>query len=1130
MKKIIYSLVMLVAVGGLFTSCIDNEEPLGVKELRYAKAEYIRALKDLAKANEAVAAAEADWKTAQADVERANAAYVTAQIQLTEAQAEGQRLKNEADSLKAAADRLQLEIDRALAEGKSAAELEKLQLENQKLASQVEVEIAKNNAKIEEIQNKQQVEAVKAQEALAIANANLQNTLDSIAAYAMLLSEDEGMVVIIATQTYLAALDAYNDALADYTEQVAQTYIDTYDSKYLSKDYLRNELEEAKADLEKAKEAKEKYLAVDGKAESWKAEIKDLEDQAKDLERAKTDVASEMAYAEARYRMCFEAFREKVQEITKEIIEKYMDVTVELEAEVELPNHNYFILDQFADYITPFTSAGILDFKYDSEANKLYLTVDADYEAVEGVIYSEVEPVGLKEIIETFRREKVIVDNEGMAQALADAQQAKKDADSIYFAHKAILEAGLFAYKPVSDAVTALNTANSNLTAAQAAYNKAKSDSAAAQAAALTKYKNDTTQAGKDYRQALKDADDAYDQAVADAKQKQIDDSTAIATACAEFAYDINYFFGTIGGGDMDTAKVFAAIKEYAEFISQYNTPQDTVFYYNGLDADNNPIVGQKAIQDLTLEDMTATGLLGKYAYTDNFTQSGTVGIPTDQIFAHVIRILVYDKPFNKSTDINADILEVYVDGSLKPLKDIAAAETDPNDPEYLAAVAEAEAARDAAKAQALTDYNKALADALTAYNKVLSEEHAKVADALSKLNAANAAVATAQTNLKKAKDEFYSIYDSFWGYNDGTHTVASYSAGTAFADPADSLTVVYTEKTFVDPDNIVKVNIFSETLMDENEELAIVLYNFDREGYTMTDYFNDPTKSYIFFNDKYNEFFDRFLTGAQLEFLSQYETNLATLDALEAAVNELEEAYLAKKAEVEAAMAEAMADLSELTGIPVEEIEEDPTLAMEMIYAAYSVGAPGYMFYDFVADFVDPVNGTYVYNNIGETMLWGEPYPVAGKILDVMKECMNEETFGDFATKYAFWRNAEHDIQGELNDLYHLIDALNDIYSAALEVEAPGSMAAAAGSHYNDVYDALVNYLDNQIEDLEWEVYELQKLVDTMDAGADYMTVAAELAEQKLQLAKDKLDVAKTNLDAAKAYYDEVVAKYLTK
>lgn len=153
-----------------------------------------------------------------------------------------------------------------------------------------------------------------------------------------------------------------------------------------------------------------------------------------------------------------------------------------------------------------------------------------------------------------------------------------------------------------------------------------------------------------------------------------VSDSIAIANAAADFAYDINFFFGTIGGGDMDTAKVFAAIKEYARFISQYNTPQDTIYYYNGLDADNNPIIAGKPIQDLTLNDMSPNGLLGRYAYTSNgINGMYGIGIPTDQIFAHVIRILVYDTPFNKSTDITQQSLKVYVNGRLTSLMYLAA-------------------------------------------------------------------------------------------------------------------------------------------------------------------------------------------------------------------------------------------------------------------------------------------------------------------------------------------------------------------------------------------------------------------------------------------------------------------------
>ena len=394
-------------------------------------------------------------------------------------------------------------------------------------------------------------------------------------------------------------------------------------------------------------------------------------------------------------------------------------------------------------------------------------------------------------------------------------------------------------------------------------------------------------------------------------------------------------------------------------------------------------------------------------------------------------------------------------------------------------------AAAPAADAAALEAYNDALADALEDYNDVVEAEHAKVADALSKLNAANAAVATAQTNLKNAKDEFYAIYDSFWGYNDGTHTVADYKAGTAFADPEDSLTVVYTEKTFVDPDNIVRVNIFSEELMAENEELAIALFNlgYTREpGLSMTDYFNDPTLSYIFYNDHYNEFFDRFLWDARLEFLSQYETNLATLDALEAAVNELCEAYEAKKAEIEAAEAEMKADVAELTGYPIEMLEADPSLAFAVLEQVVTVAAPGYFFEDFIDDFVDPLNGIYVYNNL-PTGLFGEPEPVGGKILEVLTECMNEETFGDFAKKYAEWRKAEKDIQGQINDLTKIVEKLDPLYTAALKLEIPEEMDAAAAANYDELYKALIEYLDGQIEDLEFEIYDLQKLVDTMEA-----------------------------------------------
>ena len=58
----------MTAAGSLFTSCIEQVEPEGIRNMRDAKADYIRSLKD-------VNAADAEYKRAEADVQRALARY-----------------------------------------------------------------------------------------------------------------------------------------------------------------------------------------------------------------------------------------------------------------------------------------------------------------------------------------------------------------------------------------------------------------------------------------------------------------------------------------------------------------------------------------------------------------------------------------------------------------------------------------------------------------------------------------------------------------------------------------------------------------------------------------------------------------------------------------------------------------------------------------------------------------------------------------------------------------------------------------------------------------------------------------------------------------------------------------------
>ena len=92
MKKIIYSLVIMIAAGSLFTSCIEQVEPLGIQDMRFAKAEYIRALKDLR-------AADAELQRALAAVELANARYRDAETANLNADTEYQKLLNEYQKL-----------------------------------------------------------------------------------------------------------------------------------------------------------------------------------------------------------------------------------------------------------------------------------------------------------------------------------------------------------------------------------------------------------------------------------------------------------------------------------------------------------------------------------------------------------------------------------------------------------------------------------------------------------------------------------------------------------------------------------------------------------------------------------------------------------------------------------------------------------------------------------------------------------------------------------------------------------------------------------------------------------------------------------------------------------------------
>lgn len=118
MRKVKYLVAALLLMGATttFTSCIDNDEPAGITDLRGAKAELIRA---------------------KAAVETARVAYVEAQTRWANAKAEGEEISNKMEELKYLKDQAQNEFDIA----KIQAELEIYQVKWEQLLYQNKINL-----------------------------------------------------------------------------------------------------------------------------------------------------------------------------------------------------------------------------------------------------------------------------------------------------------------------------------------------------------------------------------------------------------------------------------------------------------------------------------------------------------------------------------------------------------------------------------------------------------------------------------------------------------------------------------------------------------------------------------------------------------------------------------------------------------------------------------------------------------------------------------------------------------------------------------------------------------------------------------------------------------------------------
>ena len=271
MKKIIYSLVIMIAASSLFTSCIEPVEQPGIYDLREAKAEYLKALGNLR-------AADAELQKAKAAYELACAAVKEAEARKVDAETEGIKLDNE---LKA--------IENAIREAEGEFEIDSLELVMEQM-------IANQEARMLEAETA----AVKARENLAKAEEALRVTLADIAVAGEQLTAKEAA----ALNDYVTA---YKDVIAKEAA-VRGAEAALWEAMYSLNDSIdwaamyQDDMDEAEADMEFWAEVyanAEKIVANSDSFEhykAWKEELDNLKDSIDRYDFLRHDLTQDSAY------------------------------------------------------------------------------------------------------------------------------------------------------------------------------------------------------------------------------------------------------------------------------------------------------------------------------------------------------------------------------------------------------------------------------------------------------------------------------------------------------------------------------------------------------------------------------------------------------------------------------------------------------------------------------------------------------------------------------------------------------------------------------------------------------------------------------------------------------------------
>ncbi|MBM6883158.1 hypothetical protein [Bacteroides caecigallinarum] len=265
MKKTKYLVAALLLMGATttFTSCIDNDEPAGITELRGAKAELLKAKALVQQAEATRILAVAEYQKALAAHEQANADYRQAEVEKLKLENDIQAARNEDEKarLEAGLVKLQYEMEQAALEHKNA--MLDLQTTFANLSRQYEVLL-------------KQIEIAEA----------LMSEADKIT-----IAELKGKV-----ETAQGKVDAANAELASAEETYYNAKLNAEQGAEFWIPKLQLDVKYAQADLDAQIEALEKlnnFLATDVETADWRKEIAVLEDSIEVVKRLSSNVEVE---------------------------------------------------------------------------------------------------------------------------------------------------------------------------------------------------------------------------------------------------------------------------------------------------------------------------------------------------------------------------------------------------------------------------------------------------------------------------------------------------------------------------------------------------------------------------------------------------------------------------------------------------------------------------------------------------------------------------------------------------------------------------------------------------------------------------------------------------------------------